>query len=239
MKRISDEAFVVGYIPASGSCVPKRQTFKQPEVMNMLSYLWVLVNRKVKKQEKQVLRLHRDWNVTSESGSCKPLERKHELRLASWYPLTALSGTLHGSVTSAIQKRKPGPLDSSPPNPHFNELLFRHLARPSRIPWKLVLNAISRRHMPKIFNWSIKNTLHPPNPPLYQYLPMRTTVYSAHHPKITQSLLTEQQEQRRLLITNQWVPNTAWGVSDTVIEKNWNLYPFLSALKVRIRGLQL
>lgn len=88
-KRISDEAFVVGYIPASGSCVPKRQTFKQPEVMNMLSYLWVLVNRKVKKQEKQALALHEGWNVTSESGSYRLLERRHELHLASRYPLAA------------------------------------------------------------------------------------------------------------------------------------------------------
>ena len=159
MKRISDEAFVVGYIPASGSCVPKRQAFKQPEVMTMLSYLWVLVNRKVKKQEKQVLALQGDWNVTSESGSYKLPENRHELCLASWYPLAAQSGTLHGSVTGAIEKRKPGSLDSSPPNPHFNDLLFRHLARPSRIPWKWVLNATSRRHMPTIFSWSIKNTL--------------------------------------------------------------------------------
>lgn len=56
MKRISDEAFIAGYIPASGECVPKRQTFKQPEAMNMLQYLQALV-----KSEK-----------AGETGTCTP-----------------------------------------------------------------------------------------------------------------------------------------------------------------------
>lgn len=208
------------------SCIPRRQTVKQPGVMNMLSYLQVPVNREVKRQEKQVLAFHGNWNTRIRVLWAS----RKETWTVSGTPVSPCSSTLHRSITGAPEKRKLGSLDSRAPNPHFSELLSRLLARPRRTPWKLVSSAPSRRHMLTIFSWSIKTL--PPS---------ESTPASICHGKLqcAEFKLTGQQEQQRLLITKQWVSNTAWGVSHTITENNWNLYRFLLPSKRRVRGLQL
>lgn len=74
------------------------------------------------------------------------------------------------------------------------------------------------------------------NLPQHQYVPSGTAVCNVQHPKSRQFILTGQQEQQKLLITKQWVSNTARGVSHTVIENNWNLYWLLLPSKVRIEA---
>lgn len=138
------------------SCIPRGHTVKQPGVMNMLSYLCLPGNREVKRQEKQVLSFHGDWNsrIRMLWASSK------ETLIMSGTPVSPRSSTLHRSII--VQKRKGnwGHWTPELQTPHFSELLSRLLARPSRTPWKLVLNVPSRRHTLTIFSWGIKNTLH-------------------------------------------------------------------------------
>lgn len=187
--------FCSGRYSSICSCIPRGQTVKQPAVMNMLSYLWVPVNREVKRQEKQVLALHGDWNTRIRVLWAS----RKEIWTVSGTPVSPCSSTLHRSGATLVQQRR-GNLGHWTPElqtPHFCELLFRLLARPSRTPWKLVLNAPSRRHILTVFSWSIKNTPHLLNLPWHQYLPRRTAVCSVQHPKSRQSLYWQGSKNNR------------------------------------------
>lgn len=137
------------------SCIPRGQTVKQPGVKNMLSYLQVPVNREVKRQEEQVLAFHGNWNTRIRVLWAS--RKETWMCLAPQHPLAAPPCT----EALLVQQRR-GNWGHWTPElqiPHFSELLSRLLARLGRTPWKLVLNAPSRRHMLTIFSWSIK---HPP-----------------------------------------------------------------------------
>lgn len=145
----------------SCSCIPRGQTDKQPGVMNMLSYLWVPVNRQVTRQEKQVLAFHRDLNTRIRVLWAS----RNKTWTVSGTSVSPCSRTLHRCLWLQQRGRNWGHWIPELQTPHFSELLSRLLARPSRTPWKLVLNAPSRRHMLTIFSRSIKNTLYFLNQP--------------------------------------------------------------------------
>lgn len=141
-KRISDEAFVVGDIPPSAAAFPGDRQLNSRGWWICSATSECLQTEKWQGRRNRYL--HSMETEISELGCSEPLERRYELCLAPQYPLAAAPCT----EVLLVQQRRGnwGHWTPELQTPHFSELLFRLLARPSRTPWKLVLNAPSRRH---------------------------------------------------------------------------------------------
>lgn len=141
-KRISDEAFVVGDIPPSAAAFPGDRQLNSQGWWICSATSECLQTEKWQGRRNRYL--HSTETEISELGCSEPLERRYELCLAPQYPFAAAPCT----EVLLVQQRRGnwGHWTPELQTPHFSELLFRLLARPSRTPWKLVLNAPSRRH---------------------------------------------------------------------------------------------